>query len=644
MGGAGQRAGGERGRIAEPRRQKHIADQRIVETSRTIAEEQRALLDADVDHGDLDLAQRARQIVLVGQRRAHLQQRLSARMQAFGLARLGEHIEERVKAAAQQHGGEQPATRTQHPAKLREARDILMVVAQDQVGDGDVKRPGGKRQALGIGEGARGPALCVRQVQGEAPVAVDGNEPTKARDAIHQRLRQRARACAHLEKLRLRLQGRQRVEQQLRRGPQQTRGHVARVSLAIEAEEHRAGVSTSGAERSAEDFEYAAPVPIDVTGTAIVTRKGLRRARRSWPWLGAEDIVRYDGDGGPFVDLLDETSLPMGTALYDPHGKAPIRLLSSARTRDPVGLIHARLERAMARRELDLDGSDAGRLCHGEADGVPGLFVDRFGPGLLIDVDAPPMVPVVEELLELLVERTGATTVVVRKHGAAGAAVVLALGSDPRVHFVHGRLELGIDLSSPHASEITVDLERQREVRRWARGRCLDLGAGFCGFGLQLAEAGATEVVFVDDAAALSTTVADDAKRNDISVRLERVEASPLDWLRADSAPPPRFDVVVFHPRGGGAVVSDSEETAAARAQEHASLCLKLLDEGGILACVSPPTLSDNVASAAMQDAAARSRKRLQILARLGPGPDHPMLAGVPAPSTLLVARVLATA
>lgn len=391
-------------------------------------------------------------------------------------------------------------------------------------------------------------------------------------------------------------------------------------------------------------------MPIDVTGTAIVTRKGLRRARRAWPWLTHEDIVRYDGDGGPFVDLVDETSLPMGTALYDPNGRAPIRLLSSARTRDPVGLIHARVERAMARRELDLDGSDAGRMCHGEADGVPGLFVDRFGPGLLIAVEAAPMVKVVDELMGMLVDRTGATTVVVKK----GIEPFMARGSDPRVTFVHGRLELSIDLSSTNASQITADLERQRTVRRWARGRCLDLGAGFCGYGLQLAEAGAREVVFVDDAELLSTTVMEDAKRNDIGVKLERVEIAPLDWLRAESQPPPRFDVVVFHPHGGGAVAGDDADTTAARAQDHAALCLKLLDEGGILACLAPHSiggpgggpadLGDDAASAAMQDAAARSRKRLQILARLGPGPDHPSLAGVPSPPSLIVARVLATA
>lgn len=382
-------------------------------------------------------------------------------------------------------------------------------------------------------------------------------------------------------------------------------------------------------------------VPIEVTGIAIVTRKGLRRAQRGWPWLHAEDVVRYDGDGGPFVDLVDETSLPMGTALYDPTGAAPIRLLSSARTRDPVGLLQTRLERAIARREADLECSDAARLCHGEADGAPGLVVDRFGTGLLVTVEAQPMVEVVDALLPLLVERTAASTVVV----AFGDRVTLREGDSPRARFVHGRLELSVDLTAPGAPRLTADLERHRALRRWARGRCLDLSAGFCGYGLHLAEAGASDIVFVDEPPLLSSSLLEDSRHNQIQARIERVESDPVTWLRREAedhrAAHGRFDVVVFHPRP----VDEAADIALPRALEHGTMCLRLLDEGGILA-VSPASsgLDDDAFAAALQEAAAKARKRLQVLAKLGAGPDHPTLAGVRGPPSLLVARVLATA
>lgn len=376
---------------------------------------------------------------------------------------------------------------------------------------------------------------------------------------------------------------------------------------------------------------------IEVTGTAIVTRKGLRRARHGWPWLAKDDIVSYEGDGGPFVDLVDETSLPMGTALFDPTGPAPIRLLSSARTRDPVGLMQTRLERAVSRRDTDLAGADAGRLCAGEADGLPGLLVDRFGSGLLVAVDATAMRPVVDVLLPPLVKRVGAEVVAL----AMRDQVTLLSGESSRVRYLHGRLELSIDLAAHGARRVTADLEAQRIVSRWGRGRCLDLYAGFCGFGLQLADGGAREVTVVDVPPLLSAHVEDDARHNQIEARFSRVEADPLAWLRAESEEPTRFDVVVFHPPAADA----DDEQALARATEHASLCLKLLDEGGILVMQpTSPTLDELAFAAAMQDAAAKTRKRLQVLARLGAGADHPTLAGVRPPPTLLVARVLATA
>jgi 23S rRNA (cytosine1962-C5)-methyltransferase len=379
-------------------------------------------------------------------------------------------------------------------------------------------------------------------------------------------------------------------------------------------------------------------VSIEVTGTATISRKGLLRARRGVPHLQREDVVSYTGDNGPFVDLVDETALPMGTAVWDPRGPALVRLLSSARTRDPVGLVRTRLERAHARRQTDLDGAESGRLVHGEADGVPGITIDRFGPGLLVGIESEPMRPVIMQLLDGLAERIGTSHIVIRD--GVGASIIRGDGS--RVHFPHGRLELEIDMCAAHARDATRDLERQRTLRRWARGRVLDAFAGFGGYGLQLAEAGATDVVFVDDPVHLSSSIHEDVEKNAVTARIERLAEDPLAWLRARESERVTFDVVVFHPR---ASVAEDRVQAMQELLEHAGLCTRLLDEGGIFA-LSPAddSLDDDTFIGVVQDAAARSRRRLQVLARLGPGPDHPTLAGVRLPPSLLVARVLQTA
>ncbi len=376
----------------------------------------------------------------------------------------------------------------------------------------------------------------------------------------------------------------------------------------------------------------------EVTGTAIIKRAGLRRARRGQPHLLDDDIVSYIGDGGPFVDLVDDTALPMGTALYEANGRARVRLLSSARTRDPVGLLLTRLERAIARRRLDLDGAVVGRLVHGDADGVPGLLVDRFASGLLVVVTSGAMASVVPLLLPALVARTGTRDVVL--HDVASAAPPRVCQGSNVVVYPHGRVERQIDLCAATSLDVTADLARQENLRRWARGRVVDIYAGHGGYGVQLCDAGAAEVTFVDTPEFLSPSVIEDARQNGIKAQLTRVEQDGVAWLEGGDHG--KFDVVVFHPRQH---LEPDAHAASAAVVSHALLCVRLLEEGGILAA-SPAVLgmSADAFVHCMQDAAADTRRRLQILARLEPGPDRPVLAGTHAPAALVVARVLQTA
>jgi 23S rRNA (cytosine1962-C5)-methyltransferase len=382
-------------------------------------------------------------------------------------------------------------------------------------------------------------------------------------------------------------------------------------------------------------------VSLEVTGIAIVSRRGLRRAQRGVPELQSEDIVAYEGDGGPFVDLVDEASLPVGTAVWDPTGGVAVRLLSSARTHDPVGLLRTRIERALARRKADLGvelvGDGAARLVNDAADGVPGVCIDRFGPGLLVSVDAAPMRAALDLVLPSLCEQLGTSHLVL--HDASGASILRGDGS--RVRFAHGRLDVEIDLCAPMASALSADLERQRTLSRWARGRVLDAGAGLGGYGLQLADAGACAVTFVDAPALLSSSLFDDAARNGLDAKLERIAEDAAAWLRATEVERLNFDVVVFHPYP---VAHTGLERALGDITEIASALTKLLNEGGVLAA-SPAyrEISDELFIGALQEAAARTRRRLQILARLDTGPDHPTLAGCPLPASLVVARVLQT-
>lgn len=372
-----------------------------------------------------------------------------------------------------------------------------------------------------------------------------------------------------------------------------------------------------------------------VTGTAIVKRAGLKRARTGMPWLRPDDIASYDGDGGAFCDLVDDGGLPVGTALYDKDSDVRARLLSSTRTRDPLGLLITRLERAEHRRAQGSSSDRAVRLCHGEADAVPGLFVDRFGDGLHVDVDAGVLEPWLDDLLSPTIARQQTGSVVVRR--GRSASVVRGPAAGAVQSFTHDRLTLSVDLTGSDVRRLSAELDPMKQLRSFARGRVLDVYANTGGFGLHLADAGASQAVLVDENPALQERGRAAAEHNKLGSKIDIVTAEPLAWLKQVQA---SFDVVVCHPPHE-ALPRDKAEK---RAIDIAQTALKLVGEGAIFCARSnSASLDDERFAAALQESATQLRRRLQVLTRLGPGPDHPTLAGTPLPPSILVMRVLGT-
>ena len=368
-----------------------------------------------------------------------------------------------------------------------------------------------------------------------------------------------------------------------------------------------------------------------VTGTAIVKRASLKRARDGMPWLRPDDIASYDGDGGAFCDLVDDAGLPVGTAVYDADSDVRVRLLSSTRTRDPLGLLITRLERAEHRRGAS--GKQAVRLVHGEADAVPGLFVDRFRDGLHVDVDVGAVAPWLDDLLSPTVARQKTSTVVVRQKRSA----VVVRGDQPVQSFAHDRLTLSVDLTGNDVRRLSAELDAMTALRSFAPGRVLDVYANTGGFGLHLADAGASQAVLVDENPALQERGRAAAEHNGLQAKIDVVTADPLSWLKQVQA---SFDVVVCHPPHEAL----PRDRAEKRAIEIAQTALKLVGEGALFCARSnSASLDDERFAAALQESASALRRRLQVLTRLGPGPDHPTLAGTPLPPSILVMRVLGT-
>src|SRR5918999_309146 len=136
---------------------------------------------------------------------------------------------------------------------------------------------------------------------------------------------------------------------------------------------------------------------------AVVGKRGAARARGGHPWIYRSDIAEANGEAGDVVPVFDGAGTFLGRAFYNPRSEISLRMAELGDTPVDESWFRTRIERAVAYRDsLKMDG-DAYRLLHAEADGVPGLVVDRYGDHLVLQVGSA----AVEKRLEWVVRALG---------------------------------------------------------------------------------------------------------------------------------------------------------------------------------------------------------------------------------------------
>jgi len=123
----------------------------------------------------------------------------------------------------------------------------------------------------------------------------------------------------------------------------------------------------------------------------VVLKKGREKSvHRRHPWIFSGAIERVEGDpsDGDVVDVWDNRARFVARGIINQRSQIMVRILTWDHNQlIGEGFWRGRLERAISVREsLAADPmTDAYRLVHAEADGLPGLIVDRYGPWLVVE-------------------------------------------------------------------------------------------------------------------------------------------------------------------------------------------------------------------------------------------------------------------
>jgi len=368
-----------------------------------------------------------------------------------------------------------------------------------------------------------------------------------------------------------------------------------------------------------------------------------KRAEGGHPWIYSNE-VRMDAAAkalapGAVVTLRRADDSALGVAIFNPHTLLAARLFDRDAAR-PIGrrFFTRRLERALRLRDR-LFEHPYYRLVHAEADGLPGLVVDRFAGVLVVQFNAAGIARFETPVFEALDALLAPEAVVLRNDSPARALEGLAPESRTAKGTVGGPIvvrENGVELlADPLAGQKTGWFFDQRDNRRFiaalARGaRVLDLYCFTGGFALQAARAGAASVLGIDSSAPALELAAAAAARNDVAETCEFRRGDVFGEASRLAAGGERFDIVIADPPAFAR--SRKDVPAALRGyRKLARLAASVTATGGtmFLACCS-----HNVAEAEFAEAVRRglgdAGRNARILRTAGADADHPVHPALP--------------
>src|SRR5208283_679687 len=339
---------------------------------------------------------------------------------------------------------------------------------------------------------------------------------------------------------------------------------------------------------------------------------------------------------GELVRVLAHNDRALGLAYVNPQSLISARLLSSWRLPDAAWFAQ-RMRIALALRER-LYVEPYYRAVYGEADGLPGLVIDRYGAQCVVQIATAGMERLKPQIQEAVLQVFKCDTLLFKNDGGAREQeglplyVEVAKGKlDQLGLVVEGGLRFSVPLAEGQKTGWFFDqAANRRALTKYVRkgARVLDVFCYVGAWGARAARDGAGEVICVDSSAAALDLAASNAERNSIALTTRKGDA--FDVLEALAKEGAQFDIVIVDPPAFAKRKKDLPKALAAYKRLN-QLAMQLLAGEGILVSCS---CSYHVSAAELQEAIAKAArgadKHLQILEMGGQAPDHPVHPAIP--------------
>ncbi len=393
-------------------------------------------------------------------------------------------------------------------------------------------------------------------------------------------------------------------------------------------------------------------------------KKEETEVKQGFPWVFDNEIshVKFDSASGVKQAPLEEAEVEdgsvvevfanaggfLGTGVINKKSKITVRMIGVEHAdqimADAQAYYNAKIQRAYDLRKINYSIKDSYRLIYGEADFIPGLIVERY-----VDI---------KKNVYLVVQFSTLSCEVFRKEILSALRKIIKPYGIYEKSDVPGREKEGLKLRTCWEGEvrdekivirengvlIEVDLANgqktgyfldQKDNRKYVGKLCegkrvLDTFTHTGAFGLNAVAGGAKEVISVDISEDAVALVNKNISLNHAEEKMTAVCADVFDLLKEYEAKGEKFDVIILDPPAFTKTAKNIQK-AYGGYKEINLRAMRLLNPDGILVTCSCSYFFDAEHFYGMvMKAAEDSKKRVQVLAKFGAGPDHPVLLGYP--------------
>ena len=363
------------------------------------------------------------------------------------------------------------------------------------------------------------------------------------------------------------------------------------------------------------------------------------RIKNGHLWVFSNEINKLNGtaENGDIIEVYDAKNNFLGYGFYNKNSLISARLLGKDYNGDFYSYTKSKIDSAYNLRKSCYPHRESFRLVFSESDYLPGLIIDKYNSSFALQIYSFGMQRNITHVVRVLKEEFSAKNIFTmnddyfRKLEGLPDENEVHQGKIEEEIIDDGKVKYKIDFSGSQKTGFFFDQCDNREfIEKFAKGKAvLDAFCNSGGFGMHAAYAGAKSVTFVDSSLREIENAKSNYSINDLRANTEFVETEVFDYLEERAGQKKTFDVIILDPPS----FAKSKKNLPSAVKGYIKLnklALQLLLPGGFLATSScSHHLKEIDFLQAINTAAVKASRTIQLLHISGASLDHPRLPGM---------------